>query len=113
MAQSRRIPAGILDSRELHRACCAKATFCPSPSRSDALQTLAREIKLNEPRLKRLEPILMLGDDLLRRPGDEVVVAELGLHLGDLQLDLRDLPVEARLLGLKIDHGGERQRDRL
>ena len=42
---------------------------------SDALQTLARAIKLNEPRLKRLKPVLMLGDDVFRRPGDEVVVA--------------------------------------
>src|SRR6185437_6484351 len=101
MAQSRRIPAGIPTRKKLRRGCCAKATIRRRQSASNALQTLARPVKLNEPRLKRLEPVLMFGDDLLRRPGDEVVVAELGLGLGDFQLDLRDLPVEARLLRLK------------
>ena len=40
----------------------------------------------------------MLGDDVLGRAGDEVVVAEFGLDLGDFELHLVDLPVETRLL---------------
>ena len=54
----------------------------------------------------------MFGDDVLRRAGDEVVVAELRLDLGDFELLLRDLPVETRLLRLEIDDSSERQRNR-
>src|SRR5580704_10665171 len=80
---------------------------------SNTLQTLARAGKLNEPRLERLQSVLVLGDDVLRRPGDEVVVAELRLDLGDFELRLCDLPIEARLLGREVDDARERQRDRL
>src|SRR5580693_7277412 len=88
-----------VDSQELHRGCCAKATIWRFGRRSNALETLTRGIKLNQPRLKRLEPVLMFGDDLFRRPGDEVVIAKFRLDLGDFEPHLGDLPIEARLLG--------------
>ena len=85
MAQSRRIPAGISTRKSCSRAVAQKQQYGAPAMPSNALQTLPRGVKLNEPRLKRLEPILVLGDDLFRRAGDEVGVAEFRLDLGDLE----------------------------
>src|SRR5580658_4254446 len=73
--------------------------MAPQPCLSDALQALARGVKLNEPRLERLKPVLVFGDDVFRRPGDEVGVAELRLDLGDFLPLPRDLLVEPRPFG--------------
>ena len=67
-----------LDSQELHRSMLRKSNILGRSKRaSDTLQTLTRAGKLNKPRLKRLQSVLMFGDDVLRRPGDKVVVAQL------------------------------------
>ena len=74
----------------------------------NTLQALPRAGKLNEPRLKRLQSVLMFGDDLLRPPGDKVVVAQFGRHLGDLELLLCDLSIETRPLRRKVDDAAKR-----
>src|SRR5208282_4326820 len=90
-------------SQDLLPSCCAKATIWRlGHAFSDARQTLARGVKLNEPCLKRLQPVLVFGDDVFRRPGDEVGVAELRLDLGDFHSLSRDLLVETRPFGREI-----------
>src|SRR5277367_4166044 len=111
MAQSGRIPAGIPTRLTCGQAVAQKQQYGASAMPSDTPQTLARGVKLNEPRLKRLEPVLMFGDDVFRRAGDEVGVAELRLDLGDFQPHPRDLLVKARPFRPEIDDAGERQRD--
>src|SRR5215471_4870771 len=112
MAQSRRLPAGISTRRSCIQHVAQKQQFGPSGAPSNTLQTLARASELIKSRLKRLKSVLMFGDDVLRRAGDEVVIAELRLDLGDFELPLCDLPVETRLLRIEIDDSGERQRNR-
>src|SRR5580704_19693559 len=113
MAQSRRLPAGISTRKSCIGDVAEKQHFGAPSAASNTLQTLARAGKLNEPCLERLQSVLVLGDDVLRRPGDEVVVPELRLDLGDFELLLCDLPIETRLLRREVDDAGERQRDRL
>ena len=113
MAQSRRLPAGIPTRKSCIGDVAQKQHFGCSGAASDPLQTLARAGKLNEPCLKRLKPVLMFGDDLLGRPGDKVVVAQFGHNLGDFELLLCDLSIEARLLRRQVDDAGKRQGRRL
>jgi hypothetical protein len=77
MAQSRRIPAGIPTRKSCSGAVAQKQQYGALAMPSNALQTLPRGVKLNQPQLKRLEPILVLGDDLLWRAGEEIVIAQL------------------------------------
>jgi len=112
MAQSRRLPAGISTRGSCIGDVAQKQQLGACGPSSNPLQTLARAGKLNEPGLKRLKSLLMLGDDVLWRSGDEVVVAKFGHDLRDFELLLGDLPIEARLLRSEVDDAGERQRNR-
>src|SRR5277367_652116 len=112
MAQSRRLPAGISTRYSCIGDVAQKQQFGPPSAASNPLQTLPCAGKLNKPRLKRLKSVLMFGNDLLGRPGDKVVVAELCLDLGDFKLLLCDLSIETRLLRLKVNDARERQRHR-
>src|SRR5579871_3635776 len=113
MAQSRRHPAVNSFRKTCRRAVAQKQQYGASAMPLYALETFARGVKLNELRLKGLEPILVLGDDVFRRAGDEVGVAKLRLDLGDFLSHPRDFLVDARSFRREIDQTRERQSDGL
>src|SRR5690349_17951593 len=70
--------------------------------------------RLDEPLAPRLllgEPRLLLGDDVVRRLGEEVGVAELLLERADLLVGLADVARDPRLLGRDVDQAAERHHD--
>src|SRR6266568_1973316 len=112
-SQSR--PAATQNSRMALPA-AASAVLIPCSSRCEraysrrALEARERFVDL-EPARRRLLALLALAfDHVLRRAGDEVGVAELGVDAGDIGCNARHFLLEARFLGGKIDHPLERQR---
>ena len=111
MAQSGRVPARIGRMASWVNPVARKPHLLTTRGGSHPLQTVARMDQLGESFLKRLAPLLMLGDNVIGRPGKEIVVAEFRLDLGDLGPHFDDLVVEANALGRQIDEAGQRQSD--
>ena len=113
MAQSGRIPAGNSIRESCMGSVAQKQQLGRSTVASDPLEAFARGHKLNKSLPKRLEPLLMFRDHLLRRPRDKIGVVEFRLDLRNFEPFPRDFTLEPSLLGLEIDDAGQRQRNNL
>src|SRR5262250_356228 len=75
-----------------------------------AFEARERFVDLRPARLGLLALLALAFDYILRRPGNEVGIGELGIDASDIGFDPRHLLLEARFLGGEIDHARKRQR---
>src|SRR5215469_7352723 len=86
-----------------------KNSHARRPGSSRAFQALQGFGDLGFAHERFLALLFLFFDDLFRRAGDEIGIAELGVDPGDVGVALRHLLGEPRALGGKIDNTLERQ----